>query len=56
MIYEQTDRMKVLKSQLMFSDIVAHRDRQVEEKVLGRNGKGDGSNVAPRNYASVQGV
>lgn len=32
MIYEQTDRMKVLKSQLMFSDIVAHRDRQIEEK------------------------
>lgn len=32
MIYEQTDRMKVLKSNLMFADIVAHRDRQVEEK------------------------
>ena len=32
MIYEKTDRMKVLKSQLMFADIVAHRDRQVEEK------------------------
>ena len=32
MIYEKTDRMKVLKSNLMFADIVAHRDRQVEEK------------------------
>ena len=42
MIYEQTDRMKVLKSQLMFSDIVAHPDRQIEEKVLGCNGKGNG--------------
>ena len=32
MIYEKTDRMKVLKSKLMFTDINAHRARQVEQK------------------------
>lgn len=32
MIYESTDRMKVLRSQLMFTDINAHRDRQVQQK------------------------
>ena len=57
MIYEQTDRMKVLKSQLMFSDIVAHRDRQIEEKKYwGAMEKEMDKMWHQRDFTSVQGV